>query len=356
MPKSPNTSKSKKKPKAKPKSTFKAFWIAIFLLGLVIFGILWANLFKNYPVDGKKQLLVISSGDTYSRFIDRLTKEGKVSLPIVLKLYQKFLIHDSMKAGVYEVTQGMSIRQVLSMLSDAENAQMNRILVIEGTTFKQLVQNLKKDSNVTKTILDLPQDQLLKALDIPYSHPEGLFAPDTYFFAKGETDKKILTDLYHRQMKSLDEAWTNKAPNLPYKDKYEALIMASIIEKETSLDSELQQVSGVFVRRLKIGMRLQTDPTVIYGMGDNYKGNITRNDLRTPTSYNTYTINGLPPTPIALPSKKAIEAAMHPDNAKNIYFVATGNGGHKFTASLEDHNRAVQEYLTVLRSKKKQGE
>lgn len=356
MPKSPNTSKSKKKPKAKPKSTFKAFWIAIFLLGLVIFGILWANLFKNYPVDGKKQLLVISSGDTYSRFIDRLAKEGKVSLPIVLKLYQKFLIHDSMKAGVYEVTQGMSIRQVLSMLSDAENAQMNRILVIEGTTFKQLVQNLKKDSNVTKTILDLPQDQLLKAVDIPYSHPEGLFAPDTYFFAKGETDKKILTDLYHRQMKSLDEAWANKALNLPYKDKYEALIMASIIEKETSLDSELQQVSGVFVRRLKIGMRLQTDPTVIYGMGDNYKGNITRNDLRTPTSYNTYTINGLPPTPIALPSKKAIEAAMHPDNAENIYFVATGNGGHKFTASLEDHNRAVQEYLTVLRSKKKQGE
>ncbi|KXZ63642.1 endolytic transglycosylase MltG [Acinetobacter venetianus] len=356
MPKSPNTSKSKKKPKAKPKSTFKAFWIAIFLLGLVIFGILWANLFKNYPVDGKKQLLVISSGDTYSRFIDRLAKEGKVSLPIVLKLYQKFLIHDSMKAGVYEVTQGMSIRQVLSMFSDAENAQMNRILVIEGTTFKQLVQNLKKDSNVTKTILDLPQDQLLKALDIPYSHPEGLFAPDTYFFAKGETDKKILTDLYHRQMKSLDEAWANKASNLPYKDKYEALIMASIIEKETSLDSELQQVSGVFVRRLKIGMRLQTDPTVIYGMGDNYKGNITRNDLRTPTSYNTYTINGLPPTPIALPSKKAIEAAMHPDNAENIYFVATGNGGHKFTASLEDHNRAVQEYLTVLRSKKKQGE
>ena len=356
MPKSPNTSKSKKKPKAKPKSTFKAFWIAIFLLGLFIFGILWANLFKNYPVDGKKQLLVISSGDTYSRFIDRLAKEGKVSLPIVLKLYQKFLIHDTMKAGVYEVTQGMSIRQVLSMLCDAENAQMNRILVIEGTTFKQLVQNLKKDSNVTKTILDLPQDQLLKALDIPYSHPEGLFAPDTYFFAKGETDKKILTDLYHRQMKSLDEAWANKASNLPYKDKYEALIMASIIEKETSLDSELQQVSGVFVRRLKIGMRLQTDPTVIYGMGENYKGNITRNDLRTPTSYNTYTINGLPPTPIALPSKKAIEAAMHPDDAKNIYFVATGNGGHKFTASLEDHNRAVQEYLTVLRSKKKQGE
>ncbi|MBC9227958.1 endolytic transglycosylase MltG [bacterium SPL81] len=358
MPKPPNPSKTKKKPKAKPKSIFplKAFFIAIIIFVVLILGVLWSSLFKNYPIDSKKQILVISSGDTYSGFIDRLAEENKVNFPIILRIYQKFMIHDTMKAGVYEITQGMSVRQVLEMLSNADNAQMNRILVIEGTTFKQLINNLKKDPNVTKTVLHLPKDQLLKELDIPYSHPEGLFAPDTYFFAKGETDKKILTDLYRRQMKSLDEAWANKAPNLPYKDKYEALIMASIIEKETSLDSELEQVSGVFVRRLKIGMRLQTDPTVIYGMGESYKGNITRNDLRTPTPYNTYTINGLPPTPIALPSKKAIEAAMHPDDAKNIYFVATGNGGHKFTASLEDHNRAVQEYLTVLRSKKKQGE
>lgn len=356
MPKPPTTpAKTKKKPKAQPKSKFSIksllFIIVVFLL--LVFGVLWASLFKNYPVEGKKQVLVISSGDTYSKFIDHLAKENKVNFPIILKIYQKFMIHDSLKAGVYEINKGMSVRQVLDMLSDAENAQMNRILVIEGTTFKQLLQNLKKDPNVSKTILDLPQDQLLKALDIPYSHPEGLFAPDTYFFAKGETDKKILTDLYRRQMKSLDEAWAKKAPNLPYNDKYQALIMASIIEKETNLDSELEQVSGVFVRRLKIGMRLQTDPTVIYGMGDDYKGNITRNDLRTATPYNTYTINGLPPTPIALPSKKAIEAAMHPDDAKNIYFVATGNGGHKFTASLEDHNRAVQEYLTALRAKQK---
>ncbi|MNN17897.1 putative aminodeoxychorismate lyase [compost metagenome] len=246
----------------------------------------------------------------------------------------------------------MSVREVLEMLSDADNAQMSRVLVIEGTTFKQLITALKNDKNVENTILDLPDDQLMKALGIPYGHPEGLFAPNTYFFAKGETDKKILTDLYHRQIKALDTAWANRAPNLPYKDKYEALIMASIVEKETSLDSELTQVSGVFVRRLKIGMRLQTDPTVIYGMGNNYKGNITREDLRTPTAYNTYTINGLPPTPIALPSQKAIEAALHPDDSNNIYFVATGNGGHKFTASLQAHNQAVQDYLSVLRSKK----
>ena len=157
--------------------------------------------------------------------------------------------------------------------------------------------------------------------------------------------------MYQSQLKALDQAWENRATGLPYKDKYEALIMASIIEKETSIDSELQQVSGVFVRRLQQGMRLQTDPTVIYGMGDKYKGNITRQDLRTPTAYNTYTINGLPPTPIALPSQKAIEAAMHPDASDNIYFVATGNGGHKFTSNLQDHNRAVQEYLSVIRTK-----
>ena len=349
-------------PKAKPKTKKKANNITnkglmkksllIFIGIVVVMGtVLWSSLFKSYPVEGNKQMLSISHGDTYSGFIDRLAKEDKANFPTILKLYQKFFIHDTLKAGVYEVKSGTSIRQVLDMISNSDNAQLNRILVIEGTTFKDLMNNLKKDELVEHDVSYLSTDALLKALDIPFDHPEGLFAPDTYFFAKGESEKKILKDLYHRQMKTLDQAWKNRASDLPYKDKYEALIMASIIEKETSVDSELEQVSGVFVRRLKIGMRLQTDPTVIYGMGDRYKGNITRQDLRTPTAYNTYTMSGLPPTPIALPSKKAIEAAMHPDNSNNIYFVATGNGGHKFSANLQDHNRAVQEYLQVLKSK-----
>ena len=326
----------------------------IFILGLllVLGVILWSSLFRDYPVEGQKQLLAINEGDTYSRFIDRLAEDDHVNFPIVLKLYQRVMIHDSMKKGVYEVRQGMSVRQVMEMIANAENAQMNRILVIEGTTFKQLIDALKKDELVTKEVSHLPYDQMLKALNIPFAHPEGLFAPNTYFFAKGETDRKILTDLYQRQMKALDDAWNNRAADLPYKNKYEALIMASIIEKETNVDAELEQVSGVFVRRLKLGMRLQTDPTVIYGMGDRYQGNITRQDLRTPTPYNTYTMSGLPPTPIALPGQKAIQAAMHPDQSDNIYFVATGNGGHKFSTNLQDHNRAVQEYLNVLRMKK----
>lgn len=351
-------SKAKPKPKSNKKTSGKVGnkiykTIAIgFVAVLVVFAIiLKMSIFKTYPVEGAKQKLSINNGETYTGFIDQLAKQDKVNFPIILKLYRKIFIHDTMKAGVYEVKKGMSVRQVLDMVSNVENAQMSRLLVIEGTTSKQLIHALKNDPLIEKSVINLPTAEMLKALNIPYDHPEGLFAPDTYFFDKGESDKKILTDLYQRQMKILDEAWEKRDPNLPYKDKYEALIMASIIEKETSIDKELRQVSGVFCRRLKLGMRLQTDPTVIYGMGDKYQGKISKQDLRTPTAYNTYTINGLPPTPIALPSKKAIEATMHPDDSDNIYFVATGTGGHKFTANLNDHNRAVQQYIEVMRSK-----
>ena len=349
-------SKTQAKPKNKTqpvacKKSYKAVAIILIAILLLIVVVLKMSIFKTYPVNGHKQKLSITNGETYTGFIDQLAQDKKVSFPLVLKLYRKVFIHDTMKAGVYEVTQGMSVRQVLGMISNADNAQMSRLLVIEGTTAKQLFESLRKDNLIAKTVVNLPTAQLLKELNIPYEHPEGLFAPDTYFFDKGESDKKILTDLYQRQMKILNEAWEKRDPDLPYQNKYQALIMASIIEKETSVDRELHQVSGVFVRRLKLGMRLQTDPTVIYGMGERYQGKISKQDLRTPTSYNTYTMSGLPPTPIALPSKKAIEAAMHPDASDNIYFVATGNGGHKFSSNLPEHNRAVQDYISVMRSK-----
>lgn len=346
--------KAKKNAQNNKSPIFKGLIVAVLGIVVLVVVLLRASLWKDYPVQAEKELLAISSGDNYSAFIERLNKEKNVSFPILLKLYQKFMIHDSMKAGVYEVKRGMSVADVMRMVANADNAEMNRILVIEGTTFKDLIEKLKKDDLVTKEISHLPAKAILAELKIPYEHPEGLFAPNTYFFAKGETDRKILTDLYHYQMKNLDRAWENRAADLPYKNKYEALIMASIIEKETNLDRELEKVSGVFARRLKMGMRLQTDPTVIYGMGDAYVGKITRQDLRTPTPYNTYTMSGLPPTPIALPSQKAIEAAMHPDDSDYIYFVATGNGGHTFSTNLSDHNKAVQEYLTVLRSKNKE--
>ena len=185
------------------------------------------------------------------------------------------------------------------------------------------------------------------ALGLTETHPEGLFAPDTYIFPPNETDVKILKRLYHQQQSILQKAWAGRAANLPYRSAYEALIMASIVEKETGNKIERAQIAGVFVRRLQVGMRLQTDPTVIYGMGDSYNGNIRKADLLTFTPYNTYRINGLPPTPIALPSKAAIEAALHPAESNAVYFVAKGDGSgtHNFTDNLAAHNQAVQAYL-----------
>lgn len=353
-------SNEKKSTKAsKQMSMLKKVLLTIGGVGVILTAVVgymsYTTLNQVYKKKPDQESLNIRQGESYSRFIDQITKEQGVSFPVILKIYQKFWIHDTLKVGVYELKEGMTIKQVLDMISNSDNVQLNRIVVIEGTTFKQLIQNLKKDPLVKNTILDLPQEELLKALGITEQHPEGLFAPDTYFFNKGETDKRILLDLYKRQQTILNEEWKKRDDNLPYKTPYEALIMASIIDKETNVDAELAQVSGVFYRRLNMGMKLQTDPTVIYGMGDKYKGNITRQDLRTPTPYNTYTITGLPPTPISLPSQKAIHAALHPDKtSKAIYFVATGKGGHTFSETLEQHNQAVEEYLQVLRQKKDQ--
>lgn len=345
------------KPNSGKKQRKGLIWLAIILGLLVVLTVISAwfvmqNLNKKYPVKDKTQILTIEKGESYSAFIDKLVEKKVVSSAGVLKLYQKFVIKDSLKEGVYSVKQGMTVRQVMDMVSNAKNAEMNRVVLIDGTNFKQFKKRLKDDPNVKNTILDLPDAEIMQKIGAEYPHPEGLFAPDTYFFAKGASDVEILKELHQRQMKNLNQAWQKPKNDLPYKNKYEMLIMASIIEKETSVDAEREKVAGVFVRRLKIGMRLQTDPTVIYGMGDKYDGNIRRTDLQTPTPYNTYTINGLPPTPIAMPSLKSMNAAMQPDQSKNLYFVATGKGGHKFTENLADHNRAVQEYLAVIRAKK----
>lgn len=319
---------------------------------LLLFLLLWQGLFRALPMSTASQMLSIKQGQTYSGLIRQLAEKDQLRFPVVAKIYQRLFIHDTLKAGVYEVKKGTSVQELLLMLSNGELAQMNRVLVIEGTTFGQLRRQLINNPDVTQTLTGLDNQALLQQLDIAESHPEGWFAPDTYYFSKGETDANILKHLYKAQKRIVDAAWQQREAGLPYKNAYEALIMASIVEKETGVKSERGEVAGVFVRRLKIGMRLQTDPTVIYGMGSSYQGNIRRADLLNPTPYNTYVVNGLPPTPIALPSKAAIEAALHPAPGNSLYFVATGNGGHKFSASLQEHNQAVADYLTVLRQKR----
>ena len=256
------------------------------------------------------------------------------------------------KAGTYRFTPDMTVRQMLQLLASGKEAQFP-LRFVEGMRVSDYLRQLRDAPYVKHTLADDSYETVAKALEL--EHPdwvEGWFWPDTWMYTANTSDVAILKRAHQKMVAAVDKAWEGRMENLPYHDKNQLLTMASIIEKETNVDRELEQVSGVFARRLQLGMRLQTDPTVIYGMGDKYTGNISRQDLRTPTAYNTYTINGLPPTPIALPSKKAIEATMHPDNSKNIYFVATGNGGHTFSETLEQHNQAVQEYLNVLKTKK----
>jgi len=218
--------------------------------------------------------------------------------------------------------------------------------LIEGWNFKQALEAVRGHPMLVQTLpKSMSTEQLMNRLGYSAEYPEGRFFPDTYLFPRGTTDVDFLKRSYERMQKVLAEEWENRSENLPIKTPYEALILASIVEKETGVPEERTQVAGVFVRRLQKGMKLQTDPTVIYGMGDKYKGNIRKKDLTTDTPYNTYTRPGLTPTPICLPGRAAINAALHPADGKSLYFVATGNGGHTFSETLQEHNKAVAKYL-----------
>jgi UPF0755 protein len=322
--------------------------VFVLLLGLMV----WQALFRPMNMSASNKVMQVKQGQTYSGLINFLGQHDVVRFPIIIKAYRALFIHNTLKAGAFELPAGINAYQLLNLVNKGELAQMNRVQLIEGTTFAQLKQRLVANTDVKNTVLASDNAQILAAAGIQEAHPEGWFAPDTYFFSQGESDVVVLKQLYEKQKKILNSEWQKRATDLPYHNMYEALIMASIVEKETGLDSERAEVAAVFINRLKLGMRLQTDPTVIYGMGASYDGNITRKDLETPTAYNTYTINGLPPTPIAMPGIAAIHAALHPANTDAIYFVATGTGGHKFSSTLEEHNAAVQKYLQVMRAKR----
>ena len=211
---------------------------------------------------------------------------------------------------------------------------------------------LAKNDSVKTTIADLSDAEVMRVVGKGEKHAEGLFFPETFYFDRNTSDTVLLKRAYEIMQAKLAKAWANRASGLPYKNSYEALIMASIVEKETGKASERPMIAGVFLNRLRIGMRLQTDPTVIYGMGDNFDGNIRRKDLSADTIYNTYTRAGLPPTPIAMPGLASIEAALHPEKTKALYFVGKGDGSHAFSNSLVEHNHAVAKYQLNLRRKK----
>jgi UPF0755 protein len=249
------------------------------------------------------------------------------------------------KAGSYELKPETTPRRLITQLVRGEFAQ-EQLTIIEGWTFRQMRQAVDAAPSLKHETAKLSDKELLAKVvgDSKYTAPEGLFFPDTYLFAKNSSDLQIYKQAHEMMMKRLKAAWEKREPNLPYTDPYQALIMASLVEKETGQKSERAMIAGVFVNRLKTGMLLQTDPTVIYGMGNRYDGKIRKKDLETDTPYNTYTRAGLPPTPIALPGVQSLAAATAPAKTEALYFVSRGDGTSHFSVNLNEHNKAVNQY------------
>lgn len=248
------------------------------------------------------------------------------------------------KAGSYEITPGMTPRKLLAMLVRGDQT-LKSITLVEGWNFQQVREALKKADLLAQDSVGMQPEMIMEKLGRPGIHPEGRFFPDTYTFARGSSDLAILKRAAKAMDKRLDAAWALRARDTPLTSPEQALTLASIVEKETGKPSDRGQIAGVFANRLRIGMLLQTDPTVIYGMGDQFDGNIRKRDLQTDTPYNTYTRAGLPPTPIAMPGKAALLAAVQPAATKALYFVARGDGSSQFSATLDEHNRAVNKYI-----------
>jgi UPF0755 protein len=300
---------------------------------------------------GQDPLLRIAAGTPFHRVTADLGKRQVLDMPWLLNLYARATEQATrVRAGEYQLTDGMTPVSLLDKLVRGD-VYLHQITIVEGSRFADVLAALRVHPAIAATELD--GAAIMAALGAPGVHPEGQFFPDTYRFAFGTSDVDVLRVAHEALGKQLEAAWRGRSPDLLLKNEYEALILASIIEKETALASERRLIAGVFHERLRRNMRLQTDPTVIYGIGETFDGDLRRQDLERDTPYNTYTRAGLPPTPIALPGAGALEAAVTPEHNGAIYFVATGrgDGSHYFSSTLEEHERAVRDYLRVLRSR-----
>jgi UPF0755 protein len=296
------------------------------------------------------RLLDVPAGSTPVGLINRLERDGLLDGGLWLRLHWRLnRAGQTLHGGEYRLEPGMTVNELFEAWVSGKVVQYSLTLV-EGWNIRQLRAALGAEDKLEQTLAGVDDAELMRRVGEPGMHPEGRFFPDTYRFVRGMRDIDLLIQANRRLRQVLAEEWKARATGLPYKNEYEALIMASIIEKETGVPAERGQIAGVFVRRLEKRMRLQTDPTVIYGMGERYAGKIRRSDLREATPYNTYTISGLPPTPIAMVGREAIHAALQPEPGKTLYFVARGDGSHVFSATLEEHLRAVRQYQLKRRA------
>ena len=288
-------------------------------------------------------IITVKRGDTLASLNRELVQRGVIHSDWVLPVYARLNPQASnIKAGDYRIDASASLPSLMNDITNGKVVVYN-ITVVEGKTFKDLRASLVQTAGIEHTLNDKTDAQIATLLGIDGS-PEGWFMPETYQFHRGSSDLELLKRMYGEMQRTLEQEWPNRAEGLPLANPYQALILASIIEKETGVASERPQIAGVFVRRLQKDMLLQTDPSVIYGAAD-YHGDLTRKHLQTDTPYNTYINKGLPPTPIALPGKASIQAALHPADGDSLYFVADGKGGHTFSATYEEHQQAVARYL-----------
>lgn len=315
----------------------------------IIFTSVWLGAGFYYaacvPIVNQSTVVVdIEKGESFNRIIQKLRDQGLSVHPFLFKLIA--LSSNSfkkIKTGEYQLDKGLTLRGILSQLVQGKTRRYS-ITFPEGWSFRQMLQKIAINPNLQHTLPAIDDPAFTARLDLATGHPEGVFFPDTYFFDKQTTDVALLKRAQQKMQTILQQEWQNKADNLPLKTPYEALILASIVEKETAASEERPKIAGVFIERLNQSMPLQTDPTVIYGMGDSYTGDIKSKDLLTVTPYNTYLIKGLPPTPIAMPGRAAISAVLHPEQGHWLYFVARGDGTHVFSSTLTEHNAAVETY------------
>ena len=325
---------------------------ALVLAGLLLGASAWKlNSALEQPLNlTQEQLLDVPAGATPTGTFNRLEASGTLRDALWLRLYWRFNLEGQpLHSGEYRMMPGMTAQELIGLWQRGEVVQYSLTLV-EGWTFRQVRSALARHEKIEQTLDGLSDSEVMEKLGHPGEFPEGRFFPDTYRFVRGMTDAELLGKAYDRLEKVLAEEWEQRAPDLPYSDPYQALIMASLVEKETGVPHERGQIAGVFVRRIKIGMPLQTDPTVIYGLGERYNGKLTRAHLREPTPYNTYTIPGMPPTPIAMVGREAIHAALNPVGGTSLYFVARGDGSHVFSDDLDAHNNAVREFQLKRRA------
>ncbi len=300
------------------------------------------------------ETIIFSRGSSIRTLANQLIEKDFLENKYYLFIWGKLNRQDTrLQAGEYIINPGSTIAQLLDNMV-AGNVVQHSISLIEGTTFRQALAVIWQSPIINKQLEGLSDDEIMAAIGRAGEHPEGRFYPDTYFVSRGDTDIELLKRAYNAMTVTLERLWQEREPGLPLKSAYEALILASIVEKESAAAEERPVIAGVFVNRLRKGMRLQTDPTVIYGIED-YDGDIRFRDLRKDTPYNTYTRHGLTPTPIALPGKEAIHATLHPDKTKYLYFVAfsDGSGRHVFSTNLKDHEAAVDKYQRSRRRSKK---